>query len=234
MSKRSKLYQARAALLDRAKQYPLAEAMQLLKKMPVCKFDETVELACRLGVDTRQSDQVIRGAVSLPHGTGKTVRVAVIASGDAADAAQKAGADIVGFEELLEKVKAGWLEFDVMIATPAAMQKVRTLGKVLGPRGLMPNPKTGTVTDQVGNAVRESKAGRAEFRADRGACVHVPFGKMSFNDTALKSNFDAIVDALLKAKPQTAKGSYILSCTIAATMTPGVKINPKEFGRVKE
>lgn len=225
MSKRSKLYQARAALLDRAKSYPLAEAMQLLKKMPVCKFDETVELACRLGVDTRQSDQVIRGAVSLPHGTGKTVRVVVIASGDAADAAQKAGADEVGFEELLERIKGGWLNFDVMIATPAAMQKVRTLGKVLGPRGLMPNPKTGTVTDDTAAAVRDAKGGRVEYRADRGGCVHAPIGKLSFTPEKLAENAAVILHVLAKSRPAAAKGTYLLSTTISTTMSPGIRID---------
>lgn len=225
MSKRSKLYQARAALLDRAKSYPLAEAMQLLKTMPACKFDETVELACRLGVDTRQSDQVIRGAVSLPHGTGKTVRVVVIASGDAAEAAQKAGADEVGFEELLERIKGGWLNFDVMIATPAAMQKVRTLGKVLGPRGLMPNPKTGTVTDDTGAAVRDAKGGRVEYRADRGGCVHAPIGKLSFTPEKLAANAAVILQVIAKSRPAAAKGTYLLSTTVSTTMSPGIRID---------
>jgi len=225
MSKRSKLYQARAALLDRAKSYPLAEAMQLLKKMPACKFDETVELACRLGVDTRQSDQVIRGAVSLPHGTGKTVRVVVIASGDAAEAARQAGADEVGFEELLERIKAGWLNFDVMIATPAAMQKVRTLGKVLGPRGLMPNPKTGTVTDDTAAAVRDAKGGRVEYRADRGGCVHAPIGKLSFAPEKLAENAAVILQVIAKSRPAAAKGTYLLSTTVSTTMSPGIRID---------
>lgn len=229
MRKRSKLYRARLALLDAQKSYPLAECMALLKKMPPCKFDETVELACRLGVDPRQSDQVVRGAVSLPHGVGKKVRVVVVASGEAAQAAQQAGADEVGFEELLERVKGGWLEFDVMIATPAAMQKVRTLGKVLGPRGLMPNPKTGTVTDDTASAVREAKAGRVEFRADKGGCVHVPVGKFSFPPEKLAENAMTVLQTLMRARPATVKGPYLLSATVSATMSPGVQVDLREI-----
>lgn len=228
----SKLYKARLALFDRQKFHALAEAVQVLKKMPACKFDETVELSCRLGVDTRQSDQVVRGAVSLPHGTGKTVRVLVVASGDAAVAAQQAGADFVGFEDLLEKVKAGWLEFDIMIATPAAMQKVRTLGKVLGPRGLMPNPKTGTVTDDTAAAVREAKAGRVEYRADRGGCVHVPIGKLSFPADKLAENAAVVFHAVLRARPATVKGIYLLTATVSATMSPGIRLDAREFAKV--
>lgn len=232
MRKRSKLYQARLAAIDRQKQYPLPEAMTALKKMPVCKFDETVELAMRLGVDTRQSDQAVRGAVSLPHGTGKVTRVAVIASGDAAQAAQAAGAEFVGYEELLERIKGGWLDFDVMIATPAAMQKVRTLGKVLGPRGLMPNPKTGTVTDDTAAAVKEAKAGRVEYRADKGGCVQVPVGKLSFAPEKLADNALAVLHAVQRARPATVKGSYILSATVSSTMSPGVKVDLREIVKV--
>lgn len=234
--RRSKLYKKQLEIegFDSLQRYGVADAIVILKKFPCVKFDQTAEVAFKLGVDPRKSDQTVRGAVSLPAGTGKTVRVAVVADGSSAAEAKEAGADVVGFEDLVEKIKGGWQDFDVLVATPDAMRLVRPLGRQLGPRGLMPNPKTGTVTDQVGNAVREARAGRAEFRADRGACVHVPFGKLSFEAGALKSNFDAIVEALLKAKPQTAKGTYILSCTITATMTPGVKINPKEFGRSKE
>ena len=229
--RRSKLYKAQAALIEPQKRYALEEAIELLKKMPQVKFDSTVEMALRLGVDTRKSDQTVRGAVALPAGTGKNVRVAVVADGPAADEAREAGADYVGFEDIINKIKGGWLDFDVLIATSDAMKQVRPLGRQLGPRGLMPNPKTGTVTESVGAAVKEAKAGRAEFRADRGAVVHVPFGKMSFEVDALKQNFDAIVEAVNKAKPSTAKGTYILSCTISATMTPGVKINLKELVR---
>ena len=227
--RRSKLYrkQVEVAGFDAQKRYSVAEAIALLKGMPGVKFDQTAEVAFKLGVDPRKSDQTVRGAVALPRGTGKTVRVAVVADGALAQDARDAGADFVGYEDIVEKIKGGWQDFDMLIATPDAM-------RLVGPRGLMPNPKTGTVTDQVGTAVREAKAGRAEFRADRGACVHVPFGKMSFEADALKENFDVIVEALNKAKPTTAKGAYILSCTISATMTPGVKINVKELVRSKE
>ena len=219
--RRSKLYKKQVEVegFDPQQRYGVAEAIALLKKFPGVKFDQTAEVAFKLGVDPRKSDQTVRGAVALPAGTGKSVRVAVVADGAAAAEAKEAGADFVGFEDVVEKIKSGWQDFDILIATPDAMRLVRPLG---------------TVTDQVGNAVREAKAGRAEFRADRGACVHVPFGKLSFDENALKSNFDVIVDALVKAKPQTAKGAYILSCTITATMSPGVKINTKELGRGKE
>ncbi len=234
--RRSKLYkkQVGVAGFDSLKRYGVAEAIELLKGFPAVKFDQTAEVAFKLGVDPRKSDQTVRGAVALPRGTGKTVRVAVVADGALGQEARDAGADFVGYEDIVQKIKDGWQEFDILIATPDAMRLVRPLGRQLGPRGLMPNPKTGTVTDQVGNAVREAKAGRAEFRADRGACVHVPFGKLSFSAEALKENFDVIVEALNKAKPTTAKGAYILSCTISATMTPGVKINVKELVRAKE
>ncbi len=230
--RRSKLYkQQREQLGDVQQRYTVLEAIGKLKSLPGVKFDQTVEVALKLGVDTRKSDQAVRGAVSLPRGTGKSVRVAVVADGAAAEEAREAGADVVGFEDLVQKIKDGFSEFDVLISTPDAMRLVRPLGRQLGPRGLMPNPKTGTVTEQVGNAVRESKSGRAEFRADRGACVHVPFGKLSFEAEALNENFEAIIAALLKAKPTTAKGTYILSCTISGTMTPGVKINVKDLVR---
>ena len=230
--RRSKLYkQQREQLGDNQQRYSVLEAIGKLKALPGVKFDQTVEVAIKLGVDTRKSDQTVRGAVPLPRGTGKTVRVAVVADGAAAAEAKEAGADVVGFEDLVQKIKEGFADFDILISTPDAMRLVRPLGRQLGPRGLMPNPKTGTVTDQVGNAVREAKAGRAEFRADRGACVHVPFGKLSFEADALNENFDAIIAALMKAKPATAKGTYIISCTISGTMTPGVKINTKDLAR---
>ena len=230
--RRSKLYkQQREQLGDNQQRYSVLEAIGKLKALPGVKFDQTVEVAIKLGVDTRKSDQTVRGAVPLPRGTGKTVRVAVVADGNAAAEAKEAGADVVGLEDLVQKIKEGFADFDILISTPDAMRLVRPLGRQLGPRGLMPNPKTGTVTDQVGTAVREAKAGRAEFRADRGACVHVPFGKLSFEAEALNENFEAIILALLKAKPATAKGTYILSCTISGTMTPGVKINTKDLAR---
>lgn len=232
--RRSKLYKAQVATFDSQKRYSFAEAVALLKAMGHVKFDETVDLALKLGVDTRKSDQTVRGAVALPRGTGKTVRVAVVCEGTQAEEAKAAGADIVGLDDLVQKIKEGFLDFDILISTPAAMKLVRPLGRQLGPRGLMPNPKTGTVTDAVGAAVKEAKAGRAEFRADRGGCVHVPFGKISFEADALKENFMAIADAVNKAKPASAKGTYLLSCTVSGTMTPGIKINVKELTRAEK
>lgn len=226
MSK-SKLYSARLEKIDRSKAYSLEEALQVLRDLPATKFDETVELAFRLGVDPRQSDQMIRGAMSLPKGTGKEVKVAVVASGEAATAAQEAGADAVGFEELIERIKGGWLEFDTLIATPAAMKNLRPLGRVLGPRGLMPNPKTGTVTDDPATAVKEAKAGRVEYRTDRGACVHVPVGKRSFSVEDLMENANTVIQAILRARPASTKGSYLLSLTVCSTMSPGIRIDTR-------
>ncbi|MCQ2352089.1 MAG: 50S ribosomal protein L1 [Victivallaceae bacterium] len=233
--RKSKLYKKQLEVLGNPLQlHTLDEALALLKSMPVVKFDQTVEMAIRLGVDTRKSDQTVRGAIALPRGNGKSVRVAVVCEGAQAEEAKAAGADIVGLDDLVQQIKEGKLDFDILISTPAAMKMVRPLGRQLGPRGLMPNPKTGTVTDAVGQAVKEAKSGRAEFRADRGACVHVPFGKLSFEADALKENFVAIADAVNKAKPASAKGAYILSCTISATMTPGIKINVKELTRAEK
>ena len=230
--RRSKLYKQQLEVIgDTQIRHTIDEAVAILKKLPGVKFDQTAEVSIKLGVDPRKSDQTVRGAVALPRGTGKLVRVAVVAEGAAAEDARAAGADIVGFDDLVQSIKEGKLDFDILISTPDAMRMVRPLGRQLGPRGLMPNPKTGTVTDQVGAAVREAKAGRAEFRADRGACLHVPFGKLSFEADALRENFDAIVDAVQKAKPASAKGTYIISWTISGTMTPGVKINVKELAR---
>lgn len=231
MAKRSKLYKSQLATVDRNLVYSLEESLKVLKKMKHVKFDQTVDLALRLGVDPRQSDQVVRGAIPLPHGTGKKVRVVVIAEGAAAEAARNAGADEVGFDDIIERIKGGWLDFDVLVATPAAMVKVRMLGRQLGPRGLMPNPKTGTVTEDTGRAVNESRAGRVEFRADKGACCHVPVGKLSFSDKALSENVAAVMDALQRAKPASAKGTYLLSCTISATMSPGIKVDTRQFVR---
>ena len=221
------------AAYNRDERYSIMDAVQVLKAMPHVKFDETVDLAIKLGVDTRKSDQTVRGAVALPKGTGKSVKVCVVADGAQAEEAKAAGADIVGYEDVVEKIKGNWTDFDILIATPDAMKLVRPLGRQLGPRGLMPNPKTGTVTDSVGNAVKEAKAGRAEFRADRGGCVHVPCGKLSFDAEAIVENINAVVDALDKAKPATSKGTYFISCTVSSTMSPGVKINTKELVRVK-
>ena len=229
----SKLYKAQMAAYNRDERYTILDAVKVLKAMPHVKFDETVDLAIKLGVDTRKSDQTVRGAVALPRGTGKSVKVCVVADGAQAEEAKAAGADIVGYEDVVEKIKGNWTDFDILIATPDAMKLVRPLGRQLGPRGLMPNPKTGTVTDSVGNAVKEAKAGRAEFRADRGGCVHVPCGKLSFDAEAIVENINAVVDALDKAKPATSKGTYFISCTVSSTMSPGVKINTKELVRVK-
>jgi len=229
MTKQSKSYRSKLEQCDRTRAYPLEEALAALKGLPKAKFDETVELAFRLGIDPKQSDQNVRGALALPKGTGKTVRIAVVASGEAADAAREAGADIVGLEDLVAKIKEGWLEFDVLIATPAAMPQVRPLGRALGPRGLMPNPKTGTVTDDVGAAVREAKGGRVEFRADRGACVHVPVGKVSFSAADLLENCQAVIQALLRAKPASARGTYIQACTVCSTMSPGFRLDLKDM-----
>lgn len=228
---RSKLYKSQQECYDRQQRYTAMEAFALLKKMSHVKFDESVDVSLKLGIDPKKSDQNVRGAIPLPKGTGKKVTVAVVASGAQADDARAAGAEIVGFDDLIEKIKGGWLEFDVLIATPEAMKQVRQLGRVLGPRGLMPNPKTGTVTDAVGDAVTEAKAGRIEFRADRGACVHVAIGRLSFAVEDLKENFDAVINALVKAKPATAKGTYFVSCTVSSTMSPGIRISSKETER---
>ena len=229
MAKRSKLYKAQLEKYDKLKLYPLAEAVKLLKELPAVKFDQTVELSFKLGVDPKQTDQTVRGAVPLPRGTGKKVTIVVIADDEKPRLeAQEAGADFVGYDDIIAKIKCGWTDFDVLIATPSAMSQVRPLGRQLGPKGLMPNPKTGTVTDKVGNAVKEAKAGRVEFRADKGACVQVPVGKLSFDADALCENALAVVKALYKAKPASAKGVYIQSFTVSATMTPGIKVDPRE------
>ncbi|MBP1583104.1 MAG: 50S ribosomal protein L1 [Victivallales bacterium] len=225
--KHSKLYRARLATVDRTKYYLFDEAVKVLKGMAPAKFDETVELSFRLGIDPRQSDQIVRGATVLPRGTGKTQRVVVIADGDAAQKAKDAGADEVGYEELLQRIKGGWLDFDVMIATPSAMKEVRTLGRVLGPRGLMPNPKTGTVTDDTASAVKQAKAGRVEYRCDRGGCVHMPVGKLSFEADALLENINSAFQTVLRARPAAAKGNYMLSVTLCSTMSPGIRLDIK-------
>jgi len=226
---RSKLYKSQIGSFEATARYSVKEALNALKAMPAVKFDQTVEAAFRLGIDPRKSDQNVRGAVALPSGTGKSVRVAVVCDGPQADAAKAAGADFVGYEDLVEQIKNGWQDFDILIATPDAMKLVRPLGRQLGPRGLMPNPKTGTVTENVEPAVKEAKAGRVEFRADKGGCVHVPFGKLSFTAEALEANLRVIIDALLKARPSSTKGAYMLGCTLSATMTPGVRLNSKEL-----
>ncbi len=222
---RSKRYRAAVALVDVQKKYTLAEATGVLKKLPAPKFDQTVTLSLHLGVDPKQSDQMVRGTCPLPHGSGKQVRVLVFAQGAAADAAREAGAEFVGFEDLIKKCIDGFQDFDVAISTPAAMAEVRKLGKVLGPRGLMPNPKAGTVSEDTAKAVREVKAGRVEFKLDKGANVAVPVGKFSFTEKQLVENSTAVFDAVVKARPATAKGRFIMTATLAATMTPGLALD---------
>src|SRR4051812_8739974 len=228
-STRSKRYRAASEKVDAKKSYPLAEAVSVLKTMPPTKFDQTVTLSFRLGVDPKQSDQMVRGTCPLPHGSGKTVRVLVFAEGASANAAREAGAEYVGFKDMVEKCQQGFQDFDVAIATPAAMAEVRKLGKVLGPRGLMPNPKTGTVTDDTAKAVREVKAGRVEFKLDKNGNVAVPVGKFSFSDQALQENGAAVIDAVVKARPATAKGRYLEAMTLSATMSPGVRVDPSPY-----
>ena len=224
MAKRGKKIDEIAGRVDRTKVYTLDEAIAFICENKVAKFDETAEVAVRLGVDPAKSDQMVRGTVSLPHGTGKVVQVVVFAQGEAADAAREAGAAEVGFEDLLEKVKGGWTEFDVAIATPDAMKEVRKLGRVLGPRGLMPNPKTGTVTDDTASAVHQFQAGRVEFKMDRNGNVQVPFGKVSFTADQLVENCQTIIQAIQSARPTATKGSYIVNCTVCSTMGPGLKV----------
>src|SRR3989441_6286041 len=228
--KRSKRFKKAQELVDKSKAYPLKSAVELLAKFPKAKFNETIDLAFRLGVDPKQSDQMVRGTVPLPHGSGKTVKVLVFAkSGPAADAAKAAGAEFVGFDDLIKKCSEGWTDFDVAIATPDAMSEVRKLGKVLGPRGLMPNPKTGTVTEDTARAVKEVKAGRVEFKIDKAGNVHVPVGKASFAPKQIEENARAVIDALAKSKPHSVKGQFINSCTISATMSPPVRVDLKEI-----
>jgi len=213
--------------VDRKALYSLEEAIRFLKNNKRAKFDETAEVAFRMGVDPTKSDQTIRGTVSLPHGTGKAVRVLVFATGPAADAARAAGADHVGFEDYIAKVQGGWTDVDVIVATPEAMKEVRKLGRVLGPRGLMPNPKTGTVADDTAAAVKLVKAGRVEFKMDRNANVMVPFGKLSFSENDLLDNCRAIIEAIVAARPATAKGVYIKRCTLSSTQGPGLHVDVK-------
>jgi large subunit ribosomal protein L1 len=229
MNKRSKRYRAAAQLVDRAKTYPLNDAVATLKKFPATKFDQTVTLAFRLSVDPKQSDQMVRGTCALPHGSGKLVRVLVFAEGKAAQDAKDAGAEYVGFKDLVQKCQEGFSDFDVAVATPAAMAEVRKLGKVLGPRGLMPNPRTGTVTDDTAKAVREVKAGRVEFKLDKNGNVAVAVGKFSFEENALVENGKAVIEAVVRARPATAKGRYLETVTISATMSPGVHVDPAPY-----
>ena len=225
-----KKYTDSKKLIDKSKLYDPTEAMNLVCQTSKAKFDETIEVHLRLGVDSRHADQQVRGAIVLPNGTGKKVRVLVFAKGDKATAAKEAGAEYVGAEEYMEKIqKENWMDFDVVIATPDMMGVVGRLGKVLGPRGLMPNPKAGTVTPDAGRAVTEAKAGKIEYRLDKTNIIHCPIGKVSFGVEKLQENFDTLMGAIVKAKPAAAKGQYVRSCVIATTMGPGIKINPSRF-----
>jgi large subunit ribosomal protein L1 len=221
----SKRYDAAAAKVDRAKAYTVDEAIVTLKAMPAAKFDESVDLSFRLGVDPKHADQMVRGAVVLPNGIGKSVRVAVFAKGEKEREAREAGADVVGAEDLVQRVQEGFMDFDTTIATPDLMGQVGRLGKVLGPRGLMPNPKLGTVTFDVGRAVREAKAGKVEFRVDKAGNIHTPIGKRSFTPEQLAANALALIEAIVRAKPAAAKGTYLRTLTVSSTMSPGVPID---------
>ena len=226
---RSKRYRAAAEKVDANKQYPLKDAVAVLKSLPAPKFDQTVTLSFRLGVDPRQSDQMVRGTCPLPNGSGKTVRVLVFAEGAAAQAARDAGAEYVGYKDLVEKCQHGFQDFDVAVSTPGCMAEVRKLGKVLGPRGLMPNPKTGTVTEDTAKAVKEVKAGRVEFKLDKNGNVAVPVGKFSFAPEALAENGTAVIEAVIKSRPPSAKGAFVENVTLSATMLPGVRIDAAPF-----
>lgn len=233
MAKRGKRYQEASKLVDRQKLYSPSEAIALVKKCASAKFDETVEVAFKLGVDPRHADQQVRGTVVLPHGTGRDVRVLVFAKADKAEEARAAGADFVGDEDLAEKIQGGWTDFDVAIATPDMMGVVGKLGRILGPRGLMPNPRTGTVTVDIAKAVEESKAGKVEYRVNKEAGMHVPIGKVSFTEEQLYENFAALMDAVVKARPAAAKGAFIRKVHLASTMGPGIRLNAQEAAAVK-
>ena len=227
---KGKKYQESAKLIDRTKLYDANEAIGLVCQTSKAKFDETVEIHIRLGVDSRHADQQVRGAVVLPHGTGKTVRTLVFAKGEKAELARAAGADYVGDMDMVQKIQTeNWFEFDVVIATPDMMGVIGRLGKILGPKGLMPNPKAGTVTMDVAKAVKEAKAGKIEYRLDKTNIIHCPIGKASFGAEKLQENFDTLIGAIIKAKPAAAKGQYIKSCVVASTMGPGIKINQAKF-----
>jgi len=230
---KAKRYVDASRMFDRSQAYSPADALRILKEMPAPKFDETVELGIRLGVDPRNADQMVRGTVTLPHGTGKSVRVAAFAAGDAARQARDAGADVVGGEDLLEDVLKGNIDFDAAVATPDMMPVVGKAGRVLGPRGLMPNPKAGTVTEDIGKAITEIKAGKLEYRVDRQANLHLVIGKRSFEERALMENYLAVVDEILRAKPASAKGRYVRSVTISTTMGPGIRIDPARIRDVE-
>ncbi len=229
--KHGKKYVDSAKLIDRSKFYDTNEALELCVKTATAKFDETVEVHVKLGVDSRHADQQVRGAIVLPNGTGKNVRVLAICKGDAAKDAEAAGAEFVGAEEMVQKIQSeNWMDFDVLITTPDMMGLVGRLGKILGPRGLMPNPKAGTVTREIGKAITDAKAGKIEYRLDKTNIIHCVIGKVSFGAQKLEENFDALIGAIIKAKPAAAKGQYIRSCVVATTMGPGVKMNPNKVG----
>ncbi len=225
MNKKGKKYLTTQEKFDKNNMYPLDKAINLVKELSYVKFDESIDIAVRLNVDPRHADQMIRGTVILPHGTGKTVKILVFAKGEKATEAQQAGADFVGLEEIIEKIKDGWLEFDVAIATPDVMSLVGRLGKILGPRGLMPNPKVGTVTNDVVKAVKESKAGKIQYRVDKAGNIHAPIGKVSFELDKIEGNAHSIIDSLIQAKPSTIKGQYIKNISISSTMGPGIKVD---------
>lgn len=230
MKKRGKNYTDSLELVDRSKLYDADEGIELVKQTARAKFDETIEACIRLNVDPKHADQQVRGAVVLPHGTGRTVRVLVFAKGDKAKEAEAAGADFVGAEDMMEKIqKENWLDFDVCVATPDMMSVVGRLGPILGPRGLMPNPKSGTVTMDVGNAIEEIKAGKVEYRVDRSGIIHVPIGKKSFDSQDLKANFATLMDVIQKARPASAKSPYMRSIVLSSTMGPGIKVNPSSI-----
>jgi large subunit ribosomal protein L1 len=225
MRKRGKKFSAARAQVNRERNYSIEDAVPLVQKVKFAKFDETVEISLRLGVDPKHADQMVRGTVVLPHGLGKTKRVLAIASGEKQQEAQEAGADVVGGEEMVEKIQGGFMDFDAVVATPDMMRAVGKLGKVLGPRGLMPNPKTGTVSAEIGKAIKEIKAGKVEFRVDKTGIIHAPVGKTSFKTDSLVANAHALVDSIVKAKPSAAKGKYLRSVTLSSTMGPGIRID---------
>ncbi len=231
MKKRGKKYQEATKLVDRNKTYGVGEAVSLLKEASSANFDETVEVAFRLGVDPKKADENIRGAVVLPHGTGKTQRVLVFAKGEKVKEAEAAGADYIGDQDIISKISEGWFDFDVIVATPDMMAEVGKLGRVLGPKGLMPNPKTGTVTFDVEKAVNEIKAGKVEYRVDKSSNLHVPIGKISFENDKLIENFDTIVETIVKVKPQSSKGTYLKNVVVTSTMGPGIKVDTSGFVR---
>jgi large subunit ribosomal protein L1 len=231
MPKQGKKYRAALEKIEPGRKYSLEERLAKVKEIAFAKFDETIELTMWLGVDPRRADQLVRGTVVLPHGVGKTVRVLVIAQGEKVKEAEEAGADFVGGEDMVNQIKGGWLDFDAVIATPDMMRLVGQLGKILGPRGLMPNPKTGTVTFDVSNAVRETKAGKVEYRVDKTGVIHVGIGKVSFEQDKLRENAQMLLDAVVKAKPSTAKGKYVKKVNLAATMSPGVLLDETAYAR---